>query len=232
MFCASASRSETDAPSHWTSFSRDLGASVLTLGALGVLLVAIQGSGTTPETRVQRTASMASQQQQHQTAKLLPRQPSDEAATPDADEERIARAVMAFALSKVSPLQPDPIASIPVATIPPIAAPTASPPRKPSRLQSSRPAQFSRIPAGAGQTGFTQAEWPVAATTQKFSATPKDQPRLVAMTRYVPGTDSIIGGAQSLAVGARKTVSYSVDGLRTGFSAVQERALAVAGKLW
>lgn len=232
MFFASANRTDTDTSSPrmfgWTGFARDLGASILTLGALGVLLVAIQGEARAPDARLKRNAEAVAQQPQ-QSAQRLPRQPSDESAIPDADEERIAKAMVAFALSKVSPLQPDPIASIPVATIPPVAV---APPRKPARLQAAQRQASGRLLIGTGQTGFMQAEWKAAPNMQKFSATPKDQPMLVAMTRYVPGPDTIIGGAQSLAGNARKSVSYGVSGLRSGMNAVQEKALSVAGKLW
>jgi hypothetical protein len=237
MFVASSNRIEqnqdTEEPtsSSWISFARDLGASVLTIGALGVLLVAIHGHSAMPESKVKRTSAAASQMT---SARELPRQPRDEAAVPNAEEERIAKAAIAFALSKVAAPREEPMVSLPVPTLPPISGVTAAAPRKPAKAQASLRNPPARIPIGAGQSGFTQAEWPQGLQTypRTVSATPKDQARLVAMTRYVPGPNAIIGSAQNIAGTAKKTVGYGVDGLRTGVSAVQEKALALAGRLW
>jgi hypothetical protein len=236
MFVASSNRTENnqdieDRPSSWISFARDLGASVLTIGALGVLLVAIHGHSAMPESKVKRTSAAASQMT---SARELPRQPRDEAAVPNAEEEHIAKAAVAFALSKVAAPREEPMVSLPAPTLPPLSGAAAAAPRKPAKAQASLRNPPARIPIGAGHSGFTQAEWPQGLQTnpRSVSATPKDQARLVAMTRYVPGSDAIIGSAQNIAGTAKKTVGYGVDGLRTGVSAVQEKALALAGRLW
>jgi hypothetical protein len=232
MFFGSPTRSFPEPSRSKGAFARDLAASLVTLGALGVLLVTIQAKPVTTDSRTLKAVSglHKADPSQKQAAQPAARQPSDMASTPDADEEQIAKAMVAFALTKVSPLRPEPMTSIPESSAPLSLA--ANAPRKPQKAASATTRHAARIPAGAGQVGFTQAEWPVQPAANKFSATPKDQPTLVAMTRFVPKPDAIINGAQSLAGGARKTVGYGLSGLRSGVNAVQETAFAVAGKLW
>lgn len=229
------------------AFLRDLAASVVTLAALGALLLIIQGHGTRHLGRLDTPASIASATPARQAhaaaaaqpapAPTLPRQPADEVAIPDADEERVAQAVVAFALSKVSPLQPEPIASIPLVN--PTANLTARAPRAnatpPSRSAKTQTAQrrtAARIPTGAGQAGFFQAEWTNPPRPSSVAATPKDHAALLEAMRFLPDKQKLASGAHSLVSGAKKTVGHGFSGLRAGANAVQEGARQALTRLW
>ncbi len=237
MFFGSATHSEHPARSSRGLFVRDLAASLTAIGALGALLFVIQakpsfsakpsGSELSGLKAFPPAASSASATH-NRHAGIQARQPSDQAATPEGDEERVAKAMVAFALSKVSPFRPEPITSIPTALTP---LSTPLPPQSRRTKAVSRPAS-PRIPIGSGSVGFAQAEWPVASSRKAIEATPKDQASLAAMSRFFPSPTLIAGGVQSIAGGAKKTVNNGVSGLRNGFSAVQEQALTLAGKLW
>lgn len=238
MFFGSVTRGIHEASSPKWLFVRDLAASLASIGALGALLMAIQlHSGVAPSAQPSAPVvkSAAAQKAALKEAAVSARQPSDEAATPNADEERIARAMIAFALSKVSPLQPEPMASIPATPAPLASAfPSAKKIVKPQISSRSAP---NRVVTGLGQGAYVQPEWPARQSAVTFSATPKDQPALVAasrldMARFVPTPETFAVGARNIAIGARKTVDHGMSGLRSGVSAVHEKALAVAGKLW
>ena len=217
MFFAPATRSARQIAVPARMFARDLTASLATIGALGALLALIQTNSTMRQTAMSamQPATQKVEPAAHQARTGFVRQPSDEAAIPDGDEERIAQAMVAFALSKVSPLHPEPMLSIPSITTP--LALTITPPR---------------LPTGLGQVGFAQAEWPMRIGEPRFSATPRDQQTLVASTRAIPRPERLMSGAQWLAGGARKTVSYGVGGLRNGLAAAQQRAASTAAALW
>ncbi len=233
MFFGSVSSSEHNTSSSQRLFVRDLAASLTAIGALGALLFVIQVKPSAPvysglKALPPIASSGAAGGDRH--AAIPARQPSDVASTPEGDEERVAKAMVAFALSKVSPLRPEPMASIPV-SVPLLSVPLAPQSRR-SKVQAVSRPEVSRIPIGPGSVGFAQAEWPARASGQLIAATPKDRAALGNMARFVPSPTLIASGVQSFAGGAKKTVSYGVSGLRSGLSTVQEKALTMAGKLW
>lgn len=221
-------------------FLRDVIASLATLGALGALLVTIQAHSAKPARAPLKTPAVASTAEHAAAPGSQARQPSDVSATPKGDEEDVARAMVAFALSKVSPLQPEPVASISSTRM--VAHSRAV--KKLRQIASPQPAPgktAGRTPAPA-VAGFRPAEWPKSAPSVEVAATPADQAavrmasrfswRQIEVNRLIPGSGAITTSAANLASGARKTIGHSMAGIRSGAAAVQESAVSVASRLW
>lgn len=246
MFIGSATTSFPETHTQG-SFLRDVAASLATLGALGALLLAIQLHSGKPAAAPVKAPAVQTQPREVEAQ----RQPRDVAAMPMGDEQAVAQAMVAFALSKVSPLQPEPVASIPTTAI----VAQSRTPRKPKPAQTARPSPSpspSRPAPAPAAPQFAQVEWPGAAATKpapvvEVAATPGDQAAVVAASRFswrigsvrqlelgrfVPNTGSIADGASTLASGARKTIGHGMAGFRSGASAVQDAAVSVATRLW
>lgn len=239
MFIGSATTSFPETHTQG-SFLRDVAASLATLGALGALLLAIQLHSGKPAAAPVKAPAVQTQPREVEAQ----RQPRDVAAMPTGDEQAVAQAMVAFALSKVSPLQPEPVASIPTTAI-------VAQSRTLRKPKAARPSPSPSRPAPAAPQ-FAQVEWPGAAATKpapvvEVAATPGDQAAVVAASRFswrigsvrqlelgrfVPNTGSIADGASTLASGARKTIGHGMAGFRSGASAVQDAAVSVATRLW
>ena len=228
MLFGSARVQAFERPRRGLLFARDLGVSLLAIGLLGALLAAIQakpaGSGHRESavlTKFQDRSLAVAQLPKHAFAR-------EEAAVPAADEERVRAAMIEFALSKVAPSIPEVLEPAP----PPAIVQTPRPPRRPQKAAAQPRVQPVRIPAGIGQTGFTQAEWPARARERNLGRPPRDRPFLDNIARLTPSPEKIASGAQTLATGARKTVATGITGLRGGVQSVHDRAITLAGKFW
>ncbi len=214
-------------------FTRDFGVSLFILTSLGAMLFLVQARPERPGSQPPQIATSV-QTSPNAKKQALAHAMRDEAATPNGDEERLAQEMMAFALSKVSPLHPEPMSLIRQFNAPVLLAPLSGLQTSSSQLvrKAAKTQLPPKAPGGHTPPAFTPAEWPAHAGGQYISATPKDQPALVAMTTRIMPAGSLLDGAQSVASGAKQTVNYGVSGLRNGVSAVQEKVIAIAGRLW
>ncbi len=215
-------------------FFRDLAAS---LGAIALLGATVHfASGTSLVRNPSRLASQAEKVAVSESVKNTSQATraariKDERAEPAPGEERLRDAQLQFALSKVAPAWRE-RASQPATRTPAPVAKSAAPPRRIRKPVPVARSQAARIPAGKGQTGFVQAEWP-AQTPAAQTALRKTAPKpLAGIARYLPKPRSIVNGAGSLVTGAGKMVGEGVDSLRSGVRVAGRQVATLAERLF